>query len=216
MSSIDARRAHQARESRRKHQQQRQTVIFGSLIAGLLVLGLAGGAIWVGILPAPVSIPIHTPEPDETVVPPPCPPEGAEPVPLDDIAAHVMNGTNTAGLAATTANALAERGVSIGDEDNALSSYEGVAQVTTGPTGVAAAYTIARHFSEAEIRLDSRAEDTITVVVGSGYSQELVPVDEIPEIDVLEPLPGCTEVIIDDGGDEDGDGGDEGDGEGDS
>src|SRR5690606_2527668 len=82
VSSIDAKRAHEAREARRRHLQQRQTVIFGSLIAGLLVIGLGAGAVWAGILPAPISIPIQSPEPDDLAPPAPCPPEGALPVPM--------------------------------------------------------------------------------------------------------------------------------------
>src|SRR5699024_9169245 len=149
VSSIDAKRAHDARETRRRHLQQRQTVIFGSLIAGLLVIGLAAGAIWAGILPAPVSIPIQSPEPEEVAAAPPCPPEDALPVPLGEISADVLNGTNRSGLAAGTSASLAERGVVIGDEANAPVRFEGVVRIVTGPTAVAEAYTVAAQFPEA-------------------------------------------------------------------
>lgn len=218
MSSIDAKRAHAARESRRRHLQQRQTVIFGSLIAGLLVIGLAAGAVWVGILPAPIDIPIHSSEDEDAVDPPPCPPADAPPVPFGEIATNVLNGTNQQGLAASTSTALSERGVIIGQQDNASIQYEATAQITTGPNTVASAYTLAALFPESEIRLDARDDETLTVVIGSGYSG-LVPEDEV-ELDAetpLEPLPGCREVILEDEDDgsgegegDDGDGGDEG------
>lgn len=198
MSSIDARRAHEARESRRRHLQQRQTVIFGSLIAGLLVIGLAAGAIWVGILPAPVNIPIQTPEPEEAAPAAPCPPPDALPVPMDEIAADVLNGTNRAGLAAGTAASLAERGVVIGDEGNSPVRFDGIVRIVSGPSAVANAYTVAAHFPEALIELDGRTEDTLTITVG-GEFDGLLPVesvaleDEVP----LDPLPGCEPVVLD-------------------
>lgn len=214
MSSIDAKRAHEAREARRRHLQQRQTVIFGSLIAGLLVIGLGAGAVWAGILPAPISIPIQSPEPDDLAPPAPCPPEGALPVPMNEISVNVLNGTNQSGLAASTAAGLAERGAVIGDEANAPVGFEGIARIVTGPTAVTDAYTVAAHFPEAVIELDSRTEDVLTLTVGEGFDgllpQESVELDdEVP----LTPLPGCQPVHLEDDG-EGGDGESEG-GEGD-
>lgn len=207
MSSIDAKRAHQARESRRKHLQQRQTVIFGSLIAGLLVIGLAAGAVWVGILPAPVNIPIQTPEPEDAAPPAPCPPADALPVPMNEIAANVLNGTNRSGLAAGTSASLAERGVVIGEEGNAPVRFDGVVRIVTGPTAVDAAYTMAAHFPEANIELDGRTEDTLTITVGDGFDG-LLPTESVPLEDEvpLDPIPGCEPVVLDDeeGAEEDG------------
>lgn len=219
MSSIDARRAHEARENRRRHLQQRQTVIFGSLIAGLLVIGLAAGAIWAGILPAPVSIPIQSPEPEDVAPAPPCPPEDALPVPLSEISADVLNGTNRAGLAASTSASLAERGVVIGDEANAPVGFEGVARIVSGPSAVAEAYTVAAQFPEALIELDGRAEDILTITVGEGFDG-LLPEDsvELQEEVPLDPLPGCEPVeVVEETDGEEGEGdegdGDEGDGD---
>ena len=219
MSSIDAKRAHDARETRRRHLQQRQTVIFGSLIAGLLVIGLAAGAIWAGILPAPVSIPIQSPEPEDAAAAPPCPPGDALPVPLGEISADVLNGTNRAGLAAGTSASLAERGIVIGDEANAPVRFEGVVRIVTGPTAVAEAYTVAAQFPEALIELDGRAEDILTVTVGEEFDG-LLPEDSVELEDEvpLDPLPGCEPVQVvdqtDDGEDDEADDGEDGGDEG--
>lgn len=215
MSSIDAKHAAAARAARRRHLQQRQTVIFGSLIAGLLVIGLAAGAMWVGILPSPVNIPIHSPEPESTAPPPPCPAPDATPIPYGEIAANVFNGTTRAGLAAGTAAGLAERGVSISGQENAPVRYDGVARIVTGPTAVAEAYTLAALFPEADIELDGRTEDVVDVIVGDGF-EGLLPAEsvELEDEAPIPPLAGCEPVTIDDPEDEDsedGDGGDEGD-----
>lgn len=206
MSSIDAKHAAAARAARRRHLQQRQTVIFGSLIAGLLVIGLAAGAMWVGILPTPVNIPIHAPEPENTAPPPPCPPPDATPVPYGEIAANVLNGTDRARLAASTAAGLAEHGVSIDQQENASVRYEGVARIVTGPTAVAEAYTLAALFPEAEIELDGRSEDVLDVIVGDTFdgllpAESVTLEEEVP----ITPMPGCEPVTIEepeDGDDE--------------
>jgi len=213
VSSIDAKRAHEAREARRRHLQQRQTVIFGSLIAGLLVFGLGAGAVWAGILPPPISVPIQSPEPDDVAPPAPCPPEGALPAPMNEISVNVLNGTNQSGLAASTAAGLAERGAAIGDEANAPAAFDGVVRVVSGPTAVAEAYTLAAHFPEALIELDSRTEDVLTITVGESFEgllpEESVELDdEVP----LEPLPGCEPVQVEEDAEADDESG-EGDGD---
>lgn len=216
MSSIDTRHATAAREARRRHLQQRQTVIFGSLIAALLVIGLAAGSMWAGILPTPVDIPIKSPEAEDDAAPP-CPPPDTPPVPFNEISANVYNGTNRSGLAAGTAAGLAEQGVSIAQEENAPAGYDGVARIITGPTGVASAYTVAALFPEARVELDGRTEDIVDVTVGDDFDG-LLPAESV-ELDDEAPLEqpaGCEPVILDepeegeDAGDEEDTEGDEG------
>src|SRR5699024_3670957 len=167
--------------------------------------------------PAPVNIPIQTPEPEDVAPPAPCPPDDAGPVPLGEIAANVLNGTSVSGLAAGTATQLAERGIVIGDEANAPTRFEGVVRIVTGPTAVAEAHTVAAHFPQANIELDNRTEETLTITVGEAF-EELVPEDQVnldPEVP-LDPLPGCEPVPAVDSDEDDDDGdGDGGDGDGD-
>ena len=180
-----------ARAARRRHLQQRQTVIFGALIAAMLVGGLTAGAMWVGILPSPFSVAINSPEPTEAGATTPCPPEGATFVPLEEISANVLNGTNRNGLASTTSAALAEHGVAIGREANAESRFTGAARIIAGPQGLPAAFTTAELFTDATIEVDSRSGETIDVVLGSAF-QELRPDEEIA-IDPEAPIPAAAE-----------------------
>lgn len=157
--------------------QERQTVIFGTLIAALLVIGLVAGAMWSGVLPSPITVPINSggvesPDP----VTPPCPPADATWVPYNEISVNVLNGTDTRGLAASTAARLLEIGVQISSEQNGA-PYGGVVKITTGPLGVSAAYTMAALFPSSQIVLDSREDETLDLLVGDGY-EELVPEDE--------------------------------------
>lgn len=180
-----------ARAARRRHLQQRQTVIFGTLIAVMLVSGLAAGAVWSGILPSPFSVAINSPEPTNSGATTPCPPDGATFVPLSEIAANVLNGTNRSGLAATASAALTEQGIAIGNEANAESQFTGDAQITAGPQGLPAAFTAAELFNDAQIEVDSRSGETIDIVLGSEFEE--LRADEEIAIDPDAPIPAAAE-----------------------
>jgi len=177
-----------ARVARRRHMQQRQTVIFGTLVTVLLVAGLLGGAVWSGVLPSPIDIEINSGAPEATPAPvaPPCPPEGALPVPYSEISANVLNGTETQGLAAGTAATLRSYGIQTGREQNGQ-RYEGVARLTAGPLGVASAYTLAALFSSAEIVLDAREDATVDVLLGLAF-EDVLPLEQV-ELDPEAPIP---------------------------
>lgn len=185
------------RAARRRRLQQRQTVIFGGLITILLVAALIAGAMWSGLLPAPFTREFSREESTEEQIVQPCLPEGAVAVPLGSITANVYNGTDTAGLAATTGEALGGAGVLINQQANwPQGAYEGVVQIVTGPLGVTAGYSLARLFPESVVTLDTRTDESVDVVLGSGYTKMLSP-DEIaaldPEAELTSPE-GCAPV----------------------
>ncbi|WP_277050621.1 LytR C-terminal domain-containing protein [Ruania albidiflava] len=180
-----------ARAARRRHLQQRQTVIFGTLIAAMLVVGLAAGAMWVGILPSPFSVAIRSPEPSTSAATVPCPPDGATFLPLEDITANVLNGTSRAGLAASTSDALSNHGITVDQESNAEAPYSGTVQIVAGAEGLAAAFTIAELFEGAVIETDSRGGATVDVVLGANF-EALRAEDEIA-IDPDAPIPAATD-----------------------
>ncbi len=187
-----------ARAARRRHLQQRQTVIFGTLIAALLVIALTAGAMWAGVLPSPVSVPLYSGGgvPSPTAITPPCPPEDTPPVEYSEIGVNVFNGTETSGLAGRTAAQLRELGMQTGTEGNG-DEYGGVALLTTGPTGLAAAYTLASLFPSTQIALDDRSDDSVDLLLGVSY-EALIPTDEVT-LDPDEPIPapeGCSPVTI--------------------
>lgn len=182
-----------ARAARRRHMQQRQTVIFGTLVAALLFVALLGGAVWSGVLPSPIDVPINSGAPVATPEPvvPPCPPADTPPVAYPDITANVLNGTGEAGLAARTAATLENRGVMIGLLSDGT-PYGGVALVTTGPLGIAAAYTLAGLFSESQIVLDAREDATVDVLIGSAYEGMLAEGEVTLDPEAPIPAPeGC-------------------------
>lgn len=185
-----------ARAARRRHLQQRQTVIFGTLVAALLLVALLGGAVWSGVIPSPVSVPINSggPAPTADAIVPPCPPADALPVPYAEISANVLNGTQEQNLAGRTAATLQTYGVQIGQQANGT-PYGGVAQLTVGPLGVASAYTLAAVFSEAQIVLDAREDATVDLLLGDAY-EGLIPLEEValdPAVPIVPPE-GCRPI----------------------
>jgi len=185
------------RVARRRRLQQRQTVIFGGLITILLVAALIAGAIWSGLLPAPFTRDFSREASTEAPVVQPCVPDGATAVPLGSITANVYNGTDTAGLAATTGEVLGGSGVLINQQANwPQGEYTGVVQIVTGPLGVTAGYSLARLFPEAVVTLDGRSDESVDVVLGSGYTK-MLSADEIAALDpeaALTSPEGCTPV----------------------
>lgn len=188
MNDSPAQQAARARAHRRKRMQQRQTVIFGSIIAVLLGVALFAGAIWAELIPAPLNIEVKAPEAERaTVADQPCPPEGAVPVPFEDIDVNILNSTQTSGLGARTAEAVREFGANVGSVGNASGLYLGSAKIVTGFDSLAEAYTIADLISEAVIDIDERTEEVVDIVIGSSFTSlreaedlVLVPEEAIP------------------------------------
>jgi LytR cell envelope-related transcriptional attenuator len=165
------------RSLRRRHKHERQAVVFGLLIAGLAVGALGAVAIFTGGIEAPFSRPFTTPSPDpvEAAAPPPCPPEGTLPVAYSAVQVTVLNATNRAGLAAQTGEALTSRGFVLLGTGNSPSPVAGVARISFGVAGVAAAYTLAAHVEGELLLLDGRPDATVDLVVGEEFVSLLDP-----------------------------------------
>lgn len=179
-----------ARAARRRHLQQRQTVVFGALIVALLATGLGGLAVWTGVIESPVNVPIYSgPQPEAPPTQaPPCPPADTQFVPFESITVNVLNGTDVQGRASLTATVLRSYGVQTEREENGA-PYGGVAQFTTGPDGVAAAYSLAGAFSESQIVLDTREDATIDVLLGERF-EAVAPAEQAkPDTEAVIPTP---------------------------
>lgn len=190
--------------------QQRQTVIFGSIIAVLLGVALFAGAVWAEIVPAPFTIEMKSPEPEaEPVVTQPCPPEGAFPVPLGEVSVNVLNSTETSGLGARTAESLAAHGLTVESVGNASDRYLGTAKVLAGVEYLDVAYTVADLIPGSQVVYDVRTEAIVDVVIGVDFSE--INSEEERQLDPEEPIPAPSGCMVIEGLDDD-----ETDGAGDS
>jgi len=185
------------RTLRRRHMHERQAVIFGVLLAGLAVAGLGAAAVYTGNLDLPVvgrGFSTAPASPTVTNAVGPCPPEGALPVPYDQVTVNVYNATSRVRLAAATAEALTERGFHIGTTQNG-NPYSGVAQISFGPGGVAQAYTLAAHIEGATLLLVAKdaADPSVDLALGKEYGA-LKPAEAVvldPGAPFVAPA-GCT------------------------
>lgn len=195
MNDSPAQIAARARAQRRKRMQQRQTVIFGTIIAILLAVALFSGAVWAGIVPAPISIDLKEPEAQEpATVTQPCPPEDAHPVDYEEITVNILNSTSTSGLGARTADAIREHGLNVETVDNASDLYLGSAKILVGPEYLDIAYTVADLIPDSQIQVDARTESLVDIILGSGFT-EVNGSDDLT-LDPKAPIPapsGCVD-----------------------
>ena len=188
---------------RRRHLLQRQSIIFGSIGVILAMLALAALGVFLGVLPPPFSSDFTDLKAQEEAQQfTPCPDAGALPVTYDQVTANVYNGSDTAGLAASTSTALAGAGVVIGTQANyAAGSFPNATLIVTGASGVSGAYTVAALFPGAEIMFDpARTDATIDVVLGETFDAMLDPATS--SLDPTLPLvglEGCQLPAVDAG-----------------
>jgi hypothetical protein len=170
----------QARVERRRREHERQAVVFGVIIAFLAVCGIFALAIYSGALTSPISRPFVTPgEAGQESLPVPClpavdgQPDGALPVPYDQVQVRVLNASGEQGVAAAFEEALVARQFTmVAEPDNAPVTIE-YSELRFGTPGITAAYTLAAHFSEIRMVLDQRQDATVDLLVGTEFDPPL-------------------------------------------
>jgi hypothetical protein len=192
-----AERPDRARQLRRRHQQERQAVVFGSLVAALAVVGLGAVAVYTDAIKAPfLDRGFVTPSAAttaSTLPPPPCPPDGAVPLAYDQVTVSVYNASDRTGLAGTTADVFAARGFAIGSTGNYPASIPLPVEVFFGQSGVAAAYTVAGQLLEPRLVLDTREDASVDVVLGADFAG-MIPADQVT-LDPSAPLVGAKGCV---------------------
>ena len=183
------------RALRRRHMHERQAVVFGVLLACLAVAGLGSAAMYTGALSLPFLDRPFSAEPTEDAAATKvyCPPEGALPVPPDQITVDVYNSTKIAGFGSRTKEALADFGFVVGTVDNTDAEAPGVGRIIYGVQGSAAAYTLYSYAPGATLVLDGRQDAVVDIVLGADFA--LVPDDTQVGLDPAVPLVGPEACI---------------------
>lgn len=186
-----------ARLLRRRHLHERQAVVFGSLVAGLAVVGVFSAAVFTGTLDAPFlsrDFTTAAPEDDGYDFPDaPCPAADALPVAYAGVTVNVLNASGRQGLAGQTATDLTTRGFVVLSTGNYPTNLELGTVVQFGEAGIAAAYTLAAHLSEAVLVLDTRTDASIDLALGTGFAALLDPTTVV--LDPTVPLVGVTGCV---------------------
>lgn len=154
------------RAKRRRRLQQRQTVIYGFLILGLVV---ASGFAWLtytGAIPSPWTRDFTYPVTVETSSEFACPPEGAYTIEWSEITANVYNSGSRGGLASSVSGALRPLGVTVPEIGNWDELLTTAGQLQAGPNGIVAAYTLQQLFPDMQVMIDDREDDSVDVILG--------------------------------------------------
>lgn len=163
-------------------------MIFGLLVAFLVITGIGALAVYTGAVDAPFNKGFTTIRVDDELaeVKSPCLPEGTLPVAYAEVQVRVFNGTGKGGLGAANQEILTKRGftvVLLGDLEDSTGANitQNVTQISYGLAGVAQAYTLAAHYPSPVLVLDDRADATVDVVLGKDFEnlvdEELVGLD---------------------------------------
>lgn len=186
------------RETRRKREHERQAVVFGLLVAFLLLAGLAAAAMYSGAFSSPFSRPIYTPVAEATQ-PEPClpqvkgQPDGALPVPYSKIKVRVYNAADgNEPLAGANEDVLTERGFDVVDTGNWDIKIE-QSEVRFGVKGITRGYTLAAQYPDVRLVLDDRKGATVDLLVGEEYSPPLSPDDVLLDAETpMKDVEGCV------------------------
>lgn len=165
-------RALTPREKRRRRLQQRQTVVFGLLIAALAVVAGFAWLVQTGVVDAPWKRPISMPEKIITSETMECPPPGAYSLDLMTIEAHVFNSSNQQGLGGSVAGGLREFGVSVPEVGNWPQFLINDGQLQTGRDGLVAAYTLQQLFPTLEVMILDREGPVVDVILGHTFGAD--------------------------------------------
>ncbi|MFT3944408.1 MAG: LytR C-terminal domain-containing protein [Ancrocorticia sp.] len=161
-----------ARAEYRKRTQQRQTVVFGSILATMGVLLVLAMLVWSGIMPVPFERKFsEAPDPNRAITP--ClPTDPTTAVELTTITVNVYNSTNRTGIGGEASGAFTAMGISVPNPASnwSASSMSEPARIIAGPSGVVAAYSLAPYIPDSVIAINpDETTDVLTVVLGSGW-----------------------------------------------
>lgn len=188
----------QRKSLRRRHLLQRQTIIFGTLITVIVATGLAAIGVFTGILPPPFDAEWTDLDAEAAAaLTTPCPPDGALPVAYSAITVNVLNGSGKNGMAASTAGTLTGTGIAVATQDNYKGeTFSGSTRITVNESTVAAGYTLAPFFPDAQIVLDpAHTAPEIEIVLGQSFTQ--MTDASLAMLDPATPLvvpAGCTPI----------------------
>ena len=153
----------------------------------LLVLAVAAVAVWWYVIRQEEQ---HVADQEAA-----CSTVAEAPPSLDPAAVNlrVYNATDTAGLAQTVATALKERGFTVGEIANDTSGREvtGVGELRHGPRGTDAVDYVRLVVPGAGDFQDTRADETVDVVIGPEFSTLATPEDVAAALAPAEDAAAC-------------------------
>ncbi len=156
------------RERFREDRQRKQNLAFASVLSFMTVALFVSLLIVTGIVKLPFDDSFNAQVRYAEAGTTPCPVGDAEFVEPSTIQVRVLNGTSRIGIAGEATTFLQELGFSTQEPTNA-ETYPGAVEINAGPRAVNEAWTVARFFPEARVKLTNATDRTVTVTLGSFY-----------------------------------------------
>jgi len=103
----------------------------------------------------------------------PCPTADSKPVAPSQVSVTVINTTQHQGLASKATDMLTTAGFQTEEPKNDDIEYTGKVRITAGVNGVDNAYSVARFFPGAHVRLTEATDSTVTVELGTFYDDAM-------------------------------------------
>lgn len=185
------------RRAVRRHRRERQTIVFGIALIAIAAVAFAAAMVYQGEAEGPFASEFYTPAGEfESDVKLACPATGSLPLPPEEVVVRVSNGTDVSGLAGSVADSLRGRNFEVVGAINWPRGYAEHVQILYGMDGLQHAYTLATHFNEVDLVLDSREGITLDLVLGEQFAVDPALREMLsPELDADLPLAARGECL---------------------
>lgn len=123
----------------------------------------------------------------------PCVATGTTAVDASKITVRVLNATDKSGLGTAVANELQTRGFAIQGIDNYSGGTLDRTEIRFGKNAIAEAYTLAGNLNDAIMRMDSRDDSLVDLLIGSSF-YDLLDEDQVTTLSgsTLQSIKGCV------------------------
>ena len=156
-----------------RERQERQNLTFAIVSVAMIVIAALAALVFSGIVSIPFGNSFSVKVKYAEVGDIPCPTADSKPVAPSQVSVTVINTTQHQGLASKATDMLTTAGFQTEEPKNDDIEYTGKVRITAGVNGVDNAYSVARFFPGAHVRLTEATDSTVTVELGTFYDDAM-------------------------------------------
>lgn len=178
-----------------QNRQRRQNKVFAIVTAGLMIALICALVGMSGLITLPFANEFSQKEHYAAPGDIPCPTEGALPTAPASVQVQILNGTTRPGIAGSATKILESLGYQVTPPENAQRDYPGSVEISSGPLGVDAAWTLARIFPKARVTLTEATDARVSVTLGSFYDNPIEADEAKRDSENTDPLDGGEKCL---------------------
>ena len=156
-----------------RERQERQNLTFAIVSVAMIVIAALAALVFSGIVSIPFGNSFSAKVKYAEVGDIPCPTADSKPVAPSQVSVTVINTTQHQGLASKATDMLTTAGFQTEEPKTDDIEYTGKVRITAGVNGVDNAYSVARFFPGAHVRLTEATDSTVTVELGTFYDDAM-------------------------------------------